>query len=89
MTPSKGATNTGGSTMSLFFYTKSEEWTWNPIYSEYDPEYINNFYKYTEPENKPKVPSGRFNRTRWRLKGKSTLRIDGCHTILATQLWKE
>ncbi len=34
----------------LFFYTKSEEWTWNPIYTEYDPEYINNFYKYTEPE---------------------------------------
>ena len=34
----------------LFFYTKSGEWTWNPIYTDYDPDYIENFYKYIEPE---------------------------------------
>ena len=34
----------------LLFYTKSEQWTWNPIYTDYDPEYIENFYRYVEPE---------------------------------------
>jgi DNA modification methylase len=34
----------------IFFYTKSNEWTWNPRYTPYDQEYIDGFYKYTEPE---------------------------------------
>ena len=34
----------------LLFYTKSDEWTWNPIYTNYDPEYVDNFYKHVEPE---------------------------------------
>ena len=34
----------------LFYYTKSNEWKWNPIYMEYDPEYVNNFYKHVDPE---------------------------------------
>ncbi len=34
----------------LFFYTKGNSWTWNPIYTDYDPEYVNKFYKYVEPE---------------------------------------
>ena len=35
---------------NLLFYTKSNKWTWNPIYIDYDPEYIENFYKYVERE---------------------------------------
>ncbi len=35
---------------TLLFYTKSEEWTWNPIYTEYDREYVERFYKYKEPD---------------------------------------
>ncbi len=35
---------------NLLFYTKSSKWTWNPVYTDYDPEYIENFYKYVEPE---------------------------------------
>ena len=35
---------------ALLFYTKSGEWTWNPIYTDYDPEYVEKFYKYYEPE---------------------------------------
>ena len=31
-------------------YTKSEKWVWNPQYTEYDPEYLKNFYKNIEPE---------------------------------------
>ena len=32
----------------LMFYTKSPKWTWNPVYTEYDPEYLSNFYKHVE-----------------------------------------
>ncbi len=34
----------------LLFYTKSNSWTWNPIYTEYDPEYVDDFYKHVEIE---------------------------------------
>ena len=32
----------------LLFYTKSDEWTWNPVYTPYDPDYVEQFYKYVE-----------------------------------------
>lgn len=31
-------------------YTKSDKWIWNAQYSSHDPEYIEQFYKYVEPE---------------------------------------
>ena len=34
----------------ILFYTKSGEWTWNPIYTDYDPSYVENFYKYVEED---------------------------------------
>ncbi len=34
----------------LLFYTKSDEWTWNPIYTPYDREYVDTFYRHIEPE---------------------------------------
>ncbi len=34
----------------LLFYTKSKTWVWNPIYTDYDPEYVENFYRHIEPE---------------------------------------
>ena len=34
----------------LLFYTKSNNQTWNPVYTEYDQEYVDNFYRYIEPE---------------------------------------
>ena len=34
----------------LLFYTKSDEWTWNPKYTPYDQEYVDAFYKYVEEE---------------------------------------
>ena len=33
----------------IFFYTKSADWIWNPIYTPYDEEYINKFYRHIEP----------------------------------------
>ena len=32
----------------LFFYTKSQEWTWNPVYTEYDRDYVEQSYRYIE-----------------------------------------
>ena len=33
---------------TILFYTKSNEWQWNWQYTEYDAEYVDNFYKFTE-----------------------------------------
>ena len=33
----------------ILFYTKSDYWTWNPLYTPYDEEYVRQFYKYVEP----------------------------------------
>jgi adenine specific DNA methylase Mod len=32
----------------LFFYTKSEEHTWNQLYTPYDQEYVDQFYRHVE-----------------------------------------
>jgi DNA modification methylase len=35
---------------TILFYTKGEDWTWNPIYTPYDEEYVRRFYRSVEPE---------------------------------------
>ena len=34
----------------ILFYSKSDRWTWNPLYTEYDQSYVEEFYKHVEPE---------------------------------------
>ena len=34
----------------LLFYTKSDEWQWNPVFAAYDESYVEAFYKHIEPE---------------------------------------
>ena len=34
----------------LLLYSKTDEWTWNWLYTEYDEEYTDSFYKHIEPE---------------------------------------
>ncbi|MFA7236805.1 MAG: DNA methyltransferase [Phycisphaeraceae bacterium] len=34
----------------ILFYTKSEHWKWNWLYTPYDEAYLKAFYKHTEPE---------------------------------------
>lgn len=34
----------------IFRYTKSDQWIWNSQYTNYDPEYLEKFYKYYEPK---------------------------------------
>ena len=33
---------------TILFYSKSAEWKWNPIYTPYDDQYVEQFYKYIE-----------------------------------------
>jgi site-specific DNA-methyltransferase (adenine-specific) len=33
----------------IFFYTKSDKFTWNKQYIEYDKEYLDKFYRFVEP----------------------------------------
>jgi adenine specific DNA methylase Mod len=32
----------------IFFYTKTDKWKWNWLYTPYDEEYVRNFYRHTE-----------------------------------------
>ncbi len=34
---------------TIFFYTKSEKWTWHWQYTGYSTEYVEKFYRFTEP----------------------------------------
>ena len=34
----------------IFFYSKSDSWTWNSLYTEYDQDYTDQFYRHVEPE---------------------------------------
>jgi DNA modification methylase len=33
----------------LLFYTKTDTWTWSPVYAAYDSEYVATSYRYVEP----------------------------------------
>ncbi len=35
---------------TLLFYVAGARWTWNPVYVDYDPEYVDGFYRHTETE---------------------------------------
>ena len=32
----------------IFVYAKGDQWTWNPLYTEYDKEYVDEFYRHVE-----------------------------------------
>ena len=34
----------------ITFYSNSENWTWNPIFTDYDQDYVDRFYRHIEPE---------------------------------------
>ena len=34
----------------ILFYSVSDSWTWNQLYTEYDQDYIDEFYRHEEPE---------------------------------------
>ena len=34
----------------VLYYSRGERWTWNPIHTDYDPEYVRQFYRHEEPD---------------------------------------
>ena len=42
----------------LLFYTKNDDWNWNPVYTEYDRDYVENFYRFVEPDTGRKYRMG-------------------------------
>ena len=36
----------------IFYYAKSEKFTWNRVYTEHDPDYVEKFYKYADPDGR-------------------------------------
>ncbi|MDW8320041.1 MAG: DNA methyltransferase [Armatimonadota bacterium] len=47
-----GAKRWGGVHDILLYYTRSESYTWNPVYAEHDPRYIEKFYRYEDDRGK-------------------------------------
>ena len=43
---------------TILFYSKGDQWTWNPLYTDYDPEYVNEFYRYVEKDTGRKFRLG-------------------------------
>lgn len=35
---------------TLLYYARGESWTWNPVYTKYDQEYVEEFYKFIDAE---------------------------------------
>ena len=42
----------------LLFYTKTDDWNWNPVYTEYDSEYVEDFYRFVEPGTERRYQKG-------------------------------
>lgn len=32
----------------ILFYTRGKSWTWNPVYTDYDPSYVDSFYRHKD-----------------------------------------
>ena len=48
----QGRKSPGNVRDTIFFYTKSSNWTWNWIYTEYDETYVNSAYRLTDPDGR-------------------------------------
>jgi DNA modification methylase len=49
---------------SIFYYTKSNKFTFNPIYTELSDKYVGNFYKYNDDDGKGSYSLGDLTNTR-------------------------
>jgi len=48
----QGARHFGRVNDTILFYAKSNRHTWNPLYTDLDPDYVERFYKYTDPDGR-------------------------------------
>ncbi|MBI2588591.1 hypothetical protein HYW35_00040 [Candidatus Saccharibacteria bacterium] len=57
---------------TIHFYSKSNQWKWNPEYTNYDADYIENYYRYSDPDGRKwlsrdcSAPGGRGPRYEWK-----------------------
>ena len=42
----------------LLYYTKGDDWTWNPIHVAYDQDYVQDFYRHVEPDTDRRYQMG-------------------------------
>ncbi len=42
----------------IYFYTKTNDWTWNWLFTEYEPDYVEAFYWFEEPGSNRKYGLG-------------------------------
>jgi DNA modification methylase len=60
----------------ILFYTKGDDWTWNPQHTPYDADYVNEFYTHVDPrtgeryasDNLTAARAGGDTRYEWRVK---------------------
>ena len=69
----------------LLFYTMGESWAWKPIYMEYDPSYVEKFYRHVEPETGRRYQLTDLTGPLWGGKRQSVLRGHGGDSLLAIQ----
>lgn len=37
---------------TIFFYVKTKDFAWNQLYQDYDPQYVDQYYRYTDENNR-------------------------------------
>ena len=67
----------------ILFYTKSDDWTWNALYTDYDPEYVAKTYRHIEPDTKRRYTLADMTGPGGGEQGKPPLRSHGRHSLLA------
>ena len=68
---------------SILFYSKSKDYTWNPIYAPYPEEYVQKYYKYVEPETGRRYAHGDLSGPGGRSKGNPKYKFLG-----VTRYWR-
>ncbi len=67
----------------ILFYSNGGSWTWNPIYVPYDKEYVERFYRHTEPETGRRYQLGDLTGPGGGAKGNPTYEVMG-----VTRYWR-
>jgi DNA modification methylase len=68
---------------TILFYSKSKNYTWNPIYEPYPQEYIDKYYKHVEPETGRRYAYGDLSGPGGRSKGNPRYKFLG-----VTRYWR-
>jgi DNA modification methylase len=67
----------------ILFYTKTDEWRWNHVFTPYDESYVEDFYKHVEPETGRRYQLGDLTGPGGEAKGNPAYEIMG-----VTRFWR-